>query len=379
MIRVFINAVNCVEGGGAAALGYLRALARSDPAGFRFTVAAPHDAGDLAPLNAHRAAGRHPALRALCARNALRQAGPIDVYHALTCDAPRAARRAPVVIASFTSANPYTPCPQLWTAWDQFRFAGLRRKWRTAFDRATHIVVHSESARALLGRVPGAAAKPVLVRPLAVEAPAGAYRPELRSDSCLLCPSSYLPHKNLARLLDAYEQAWYGGVRVPLVIAGHRPEPYGTWLIRHRDSLGARRLIRLLPAQPAAAMNALYARALAVVVPSFEETFCLPVAEAIARGVPALCADPCSVPAGFLPYADFGPGLVHFNPFDIDAITAALRDVALSESRRAALSETLRANARIRTWDGFALDMLDLYRNLAAAPAPAGERRVAYA
>jgi glycosyltransferase involved in cell wall biosynthesis len=379
MIRVFINAVNCVGGGGAATLGYLRALARRDPEGFRFTVAAPPGAGDLAPLNAYRAAGRHPLLRVLCARRALQQAGPIDIYHALTCDAPPAALRAAAVVATLTSANPYTPCPSLWTAWDQFRFACLRKKWQAALGRATHIVVHSQSARALLDRVPGAQGKPVFVRPLAVEAPAAAYNPEQRDGSCLLCPSSYLPHKNLARLLDAYDQAWFDGVRVPLVIAGDRPEPYGTWLIRHRDSLDAHRLIRLLPAQSPAALEALYARALAVVVPSFEETFCLPVAEAIARGLPVLCADPASVPAGFLPYAEFGPGLTFFDPFDVDSIAAALRDITLSEPRRAWLSAVLRANAVVRTWDDFAASMLGLYRELAAAPAPAEEQRVAYA
>jgi len=59
-------------------------------------------------------------------------------------------------------------------------------------------------------------------------------------------------------------------------------------------------------------MADLYRRALAIVVPSYEETFSLPVVEAIDAGIPVLCSDPED--SHWLPYREFGARLMYCNP-----------------------------------------------------------------
>src|SRR5207244_893776 len=142
----------------------------------------------------------------------------------------------------------------------------------------------------------------------------------------------------------------------PLIVAGFADEPYRSRLEQIRRSLDSAASIQLLSEQSGAAMAELYRRALAVVVPSYEETFSLPVVEAIAAGIPVLCSDPGD--SYWLPYREFEPGLIYWDPFRIESIAGALSRIIRSEDERRCVSAILHSNKSARTWNDYAHELL---------------------
>jgi glycosyltransferase involved in cell wall biosynthesis len=365
MLRVLIDAADCVVGGGAAARHLLDALDRSASLDFQLTAIVPDGEGfarEFQNLRALRLS--REATRTWRGRNRERQrlaggAAGVDIYHGLTCNLPPSAVKAPVIVTSFTSSNPYSRHRAGWTPKDLLRFFLLRRRIRASLQRATHVVVHTDAARRLLlAEEPAVGRLPISVQPLAV-APSRKYDAVRGPQSCLLCPSSYLPHKNLHRLLEAYNLCARREDVPDLVIAGHAAEPYFSRLDAYRRTLPAAGRIRLLREQAAESMAGWYAGALAIVTPSYEETFSLPVMEAIASGIPVLCSDPGD--GYWLPYTEFGPGPVYFPAFDVPAMSAAIHRILTSETARREAAGILRSNETPRTWNQYAGELLEWY------------------
>ena len=109
-------------------------------------------------------------------------------------------------------------------------------------------------------------------------------------------------------------------------------------------------------------MADLYRRALAVVVPSYEETFSLPVVEAIDAGIPVLCSDPGD--SHWLPYREFEPGLIYWDPFDFESIATGLIRIIRSEEERRYAADILRSNAVPRSWNDYAHQLIQCYLEL---------------
>jgi glycosyltransferase involved in cell wall biosynthesis len=163
------------------------------------------------------------------------------------------------------------------------------------------------------------------------------------------------PRKNLARLLAAYARVAEARDAPDLVIAGSRG-----WLAddltARVGSLGIADRVRWLVGVAPAELPALYAGAVALVLPSLYEGFGLPVLEAMACGTPVVCSD-----AGALPEVAGGAACL-FDPTDVDAIADALRRVW----REPVLHQELRARGRDRaaafSWRRAAEETLDVYR-----------------
>jgi glycosyltransferase involved in cell wall biosynthesis len=131
------------------------------------------------------------------------------------------------------------------------------------------------------------------------------------------------PHKNVARLVEAF--ARIRGAR--LVLAGGE---FG----RYRDvpnvvTVGFVTIERLA---------ALYRGAAALVMPSLEEGFGLPVAEAMASGTPVIAADIPSL------REVTGGAAIHVDPRSVPALANAMQNVAREQVDRA------RARAAQFTW-----------------------------
>jgi glycosyltransferase involved in cell wall biosynthesis len=176
----------------------------------------------------------------------------------------------------------------------------------------------------------------------------------------LLYVGGLSPHKNLLRLLDAFDQV--SDLSVRLVIVGDLGDVFHTHVpelrarIEHHG-LGDR--VTLTGFVPDAELAFLYNRAEALVQPSLLEGFGLPAAEAMACGTPVLFSR-----AGSLPEI-VGDGGLGFDPLDVAAIRHAL-DRLLSEPR---LRDDLAARALERSarfsWDESARGLL-----AAIEPAP---------
>ena len=101
------------------------------------------------------------------------------------------------------------------------------------------------------------------------------------------------------------------------------------------------------------------------VFPSFYEGFGLPILEAMACGRAVACSNTSAMPE----VAD-GAGLL-FNPHDTGDIARALKDILIDPELRSRLERLGVQRAAHFTWQKSARATLDVYREVAASPAPA--------
>ncbi|MCS7179437.1 MAG: glycosyltransferase family 4 protein [Anaerolineae bacterium] len=162
-------------------------------------------------------------------------------------------------------------------------------------------------------------------------------------ESFVLYVGSNKPHKNLARLVEAWAQTTDSGIRSTLVIAGpwdpRYPEPR-----RLAERLGLRN-IRWLGPVPEADLPALYSAATLFVFPSLYEGFGLPVLEAMACGLPVVCSHTSSLPEVA------GDAALLVDPADIRALAAAIERALADETLRATLQARGLERARSFTWE----------------------------
>ena len=166
--------------------------------------------------------------------------------------------------------------------------ARFGRILRAVMRRADHIVTISEAARADIVRLLDV--DPSRVTNAYVPVDVSGAGPGRRTGHFLVC-GTIEPRKNIARLLAAYRSS---GARTPLVLAGpdgwHAAEELAGTDIRPLDAMpeNAEGGVWRAPWLPRPALLALMRDARAVLFPSLAEGFGLPVAEAMALGVPVL-------------------------------------------------------------------------------------------
>ena len=138
----------------------------------------------------------------------------------------------------------------------------------------------------------------------------------------------------------------------------------GPWDERYPEAkqavelLGAGERVRLLGPVAEADLPALYAAARVFVLPSQYEGFGLPVLEAMACGAAVACSNTSSLPE------IAGDAALTFDPFDVDAIAAALRRLLSDEPLRAALVQAGYAQAARFSWAKTAAATLAVYRQV---------------
>jgi glycosyltransferase involved in cell wall biosynthesis len=221
--------------------------------------------------------------------------------------------------------------------------AGLRRVTRLVVARAARVVVPSvrtkialvERFRADPGRVD---VVPLAPRRFPDAPPAPAY------SRYALAVGTLEPRKNLDRLLAAHAAANERGANVDLVVVGRRG-----WLdeATHRAARAAPR-VRYEGDADDLRLASLYRGALFLAYPSLGEGYGLPVAEAMSLGVPVLtsagtqCADLA------------GDAALAVDPYDVGALSHAIRRLAADEGLRRALAARGRARAAPWSWDATA-------------------------
>jgi glycosyltransferase involved in cell wall biosynthesis len=154
------------------------------------------------------------------------------------------------------------------------------------------------------------------------------------------------PRKNLQRLASAMTRA---AVDMPLVVAGA-----AGW--GDAPDVGAAD-VRFLGFVPGDELPHLYAAASVFAYPSEWEGFGLPVAEAMAAGVPVVTS------RGTSTEEVAGGAAVLVDPLDVDDIARGLREAL---DRRADLVPSGRDRAAQLTWDASAAATLAVYREVAA-------------
>ncbi len=242
----------------------------------------------------------------------------------------------------------FTPYERIW-----HRLARPRALAR----RAARVIVLAPPTRGQLvdrwglesGRIevvaPGVAAPPP---PAASAAPA-----PLGGSPYLLAVGALEPRKAPDLLVRAFSAARAGGLRARLLFAGEG---------RLAGALTGEG-VTVLGQVSDAELDALYRGAMALVMPSLLEGYGLPVAEALARGTPAVISD---LPV-FAPELD--AAVLRVAPGNEPALTAALLRLEREEGLRAALAAAAPGAVAGLTWDEAAR------RTRAVLAAAAGERR----
>jgi glycosyltransferase involved in cell wall biosynthesis len=174
----------------------------------------------------------------------------------------------------------------------------------------------------------------------------------------VLAVGSVQPRKNLVRLVRAYADLRdrRGRDNLPqLVIVGKMAWLFGETL-RAVEECGLGDGVIFTGYVPESDLPALYSGALCFAYPSYFEGFGLPPLEAMRCGTPVLAGDRTSLPEVV------GDAGLLVDPFDTDAIAAALRRLIDDESLRSTLRARGLARARLFDWRETARLTLGVYR-----------------
>ncbi len=275
----------------------------------------------------------------------------VDCFHATAYAAPRA-RRVPVVLTVHDLA--LLRAPALGTP-------ALRRTVRgvaAAAQRAARVIADSAHTRDALVADCGLAPERIAVVALGVDA---AFRP-LAPDAAraavaarlgltapyLLHVGTLEPRKNLPALVRAWNTLRRQRAAAPQLVLAGAPGWGAAAVEEAIAACGAADDVRLTGRVADDLLPALYAGAEAVVVPSLEEGFGLPVVEAMACGTPVVATR-----AGALPEVA-GDAALLVEPGDEAALAAALVRVSDDELLRAQLRAAGLARAAAFTWEACA-------------------------
>jgi glycosyltransferase involved in cell wall biosynthesis len=329
-VRVGVDGRSLVGGGARGVAHYtaalLEALAAEFP-GDEYRVLLPRGRA-MVPRRVVKV--RHPlpsrVLFAPCAFGPRldRLVGPVDVTWA-PAPAPLAPGATPFVLTVHDRS--WEVRPDDFTRYERAWHAAARPRWLAR--RAAAVLCDAEAVRDELlaewgldaARVHAA---PLAARPLELPAAAGGGSPYF------LFVGALEPRKAPDLLAEAFLVARGRGLEAELVFAGDgRLDPHGPGIRRpgQVDDLGA-----------------LYAGALAVVLPSWLEGFGLPPVEGLAAGAPAIVSD--------LPVFRevLGDGALFVPPGDVEALAEALLALAGDPALRARLLEAGRAKTAPLSW-----------------------------
>ncbi|MEO8024943.1 MAG: glycosyltransferase family 1 protein [Bryobacteraceae bacterium] len=167
----------------------------------------------------------------------------------------------------------------------------------------------------------------------------------------LLCVSTLHPHKNLDRLVRAFQRFHGRHPDYELVIAGLRGF-FAERLERAIELADLTKAVRLTGWIPREDLYGLYRDATAFVYPSRFEGFGMPVLEAIAAGLPLACSD-------IAPLKEVAADCaVYFPPEDDELMLDALERIVFDEPERARLAREGPDRAASFTWDRAARETL---------------------
>lgn len=289
-------------------------------------------------------------------------------------------RRRPVDVlhVQFT-APPFSPCPVVVSLHDlsfehlpqTFKRRSrmqLRMTVRRSARSAAQVIALSDYAREDIIATYNLPAEKVSVIPLA---PPKWLRPvtddkELQrvrqtygiNGNYILAVGSIQPRKNLPRLIEAYSLLRRGpaaGKLPQLVLVGKNAWLYQETLRSLRQS-EVRDSVILTGYVPESDLSALYSAALCFVYPSYFEGFGLPPLEAMKCGTPTIVGDRTSLPEVV------GDAALLTDPFDVNAIAAAVQKIILDTDLRSELREKGFARAKQFDWNQTARRTLAVYR-----------------
>jgi len=358
-LRIGVNALYLIPGGVGGTEIYLRNLLRSladiDSTNEYVLFTNRETGRDLAPRQANFRIDKQGV------RASFRPAR--IVWEQTVLPLAIARRRVDVLLNPGFTAPILCGCPQVTVFHDlqhkrhpeHFRWFDLLF-WRFLLFWSAHVsralIADSEATRADLLRFYRLPEQRVRVIPLGVDPKFFEIARARRPEPMLLSVSTLHPHKNFDRLLRAFAVFHRARPEFRLVVAGLRGFDAAN-LERLRQELGLTDHVEFTGWIPREDLYALYARAFAFLYPSTFEGFGLPVLEALAAGVPAVCSniEPLSSIAG--------DAVLQFDPEDEKALLDAVTRLVCDEGLRAQLATAGPQRANQFSWKTTARLTLD--------------------
>lgn len=240
----------------------------------------------------------------------------------------------------------------------ELRMAAYRWLMKKSLERATFIITPTMYVKRDLAQHYGKAVaqKTVVTHEASEPALSGkAEKPESVSGSFIFAVGTAFPHKNLDRLIQAFEIIHASQPELKLVLAGKR-EYYYEQLEKFANKSPARKNIIFTGFVSDEELKWLYEHALAYVFPSLSEGFGLPGLEAMAHGCPVVSSD-----ATTLPEVN-GNAAHYFDPKDVNDMAQKILDVVTNEKLRQELVKRGRKQIKKFSWENMAKETLAVYK-----------------
>jgi len=289
---------------------------------------------------------------------------PVDLFHGPFYTLPAICPSPAVVTIHDITFDLH---PEWFTRRARLAFSGFAA---SSARKARHVLTVSECSRRDIIERYGLPADRVTAAPLAPDpqfVPASAAAAAAfaagpgEGRPYLLHVGSITPRRNVTRLLEAFARV-IREVDVSLVLAG-RVEPPSPPLAPAIEALGLTGSVRVCGYVGGDDLAALYRGAAALVCPSLYEGFGLPVAEAMACGIPAVVSGTSCFPEVA------GEAALFVDPEDTGSIADGLRRVLTDRPLRERLIRLGHERARGFSWERTAAATLAVYHDALRAQA----------
>ncbi|OGL65845.1 hypothetical protein A3B21_00115 [Candidatus Uhrbacteria bacterium RIFCSPLOWO2_01_FULL_47_24] len=255
------------------------------------------------------------------------------------------------VVLLMENANPYSHLDLPWSAKERMRLRLLRVLGRLSMRRATKIRFVSQNSCNLIASQFGVTPQKCVVIPHGVSMFGGQSSdasedcpPRIARKNYILTIGANGPHRNTDRLLKAFAvlitQYGYGGDLVVVGNTGSHPWRATLDNLVRKLELNAR--VVFTGEIPRHKVAAYFNGAELFILPSVEETFGIPLLEAMAAGVPIAVSD-CDLDAAhrgkcFNPFREICvEAAAYFNPFDPKDMAKCMERLITDEKLRAQL------------------------------------------
>jgi glycosyltransferase involved in cell wall biosynthesis len=274
-----------------------------------------------------------------------------------------------------TGAPPRSRAPVLATVHDLYpllKFHDCRRLqcicfrllWHWTRRRACHFITNSRFTADEINRLAGIPRQqitPILLAP----SPEHVHVLPLPEPRCIFCLGAIEPRKGQLFLAHVYRELLARGETVPDLVFAGPDRGDGRALAHMLEQPPLRGRARWLGFIDEPTRDRLYSETFVFVFPSFYEGFGLPVLEAMARGVPVLCAD---IP----PLREVaGEAAFRCEPGNAQAWASALLTLVRQPELRSQLVAAGRRQVQRFSWEACARQTIACYEAVAAGRQPA--------
>jgi len=370
-VRIAIDARKLHDYGiGTYVRNLLRQLARIDTSSEYILICRPHDVGLAAQLG--------PNFRGVAS-----EAGLYSLREQLAIPALLHRERADLFHAPHYVLPPFVGCPAVVTIHDcihlmfpqylpnRLAYAYARMFMWSAAQRSDRILTVSEASKRDILRFFTVPEQKIEVVYNAIDERFGLTPPEdevvrVRErfqlfDEFILYAGNIRPHKNLERLIQAFQQLREEGFdHLKLLIIGDEISKYAA-LRRTVHRCKLHKHVRFLGFVPDQTLAVLYRLASVFVFPSLYEGFGFPPLEAMASGTPVVTSNVSSLPEVV------GDAAVLIDPYDPAAIADGVRQVLTMPALRADLVARGYARARAYSWEDSVRRIRAVYGSVLAA------------